>query len=192
MIAFLAEGSVSFSGRRAELGLSKKASLLGSLAGRRPGRSPTASSGGSSRCGFLHENLLHIGFNMYVLYLLGMMLEPALGRLRFGVDLRRLAARRLAAAPCWSRPHAPTVGASGAVFGLMGAAAVELRARQIPVMQSGIGGLILINLVLSFTLPGISWGGHVGGLIGGALAALVLQLGDAGAAQSLGAGRLRG
>jgi membrane associated rhomboid family serine protease len=74
-------------------------------------------------------------------------------------------------------PHSPTVGASGAIFGLMGAAAVEMRARQIPIMQSGVGGLILLNLVISFTLPGISWGGHIGGLIGGAVAALVIQLG---------------
>ena len=42
-------------------------------------------------------------------------------------------------------------------------------------MQSGVGGLILINLVISFTLPGISWGGHVGGLIGGALVALMFN-----------------
>jgi membrane associated rhomboid family serine protease len=63
------------------------------------------------------------------------------------------------------------------VFGLMGAAAVEMRARQIPVMQSGVGGLILLNLVISFALPGISWGGHIGGLIGGAVAMLVLQFG---------------
>jgi len=73
-------------------------------------------------------------------------------------------------------PHSLTVGASGAIFGLMGAAAVEMRARQIPVMQSGVGGLILLNLVISFTLPGISWGGHIGGLIGGAVAALAIQL----------------
>ena len=78
-------------------------------------------------------------------------------------------------------PHSVTVGASGAVFGIMGAFAVEMRARQLPLMQGGlggIGGLILINLVISFTLPGISWGGHIGGLLGGALAAWILLLGD--------------
>ena len=127
--------------------------------------------------GFLHENLLHIGFNMYVLYILGMMLEPALGRLRFGV-IYGVSLLTGSLGALLVSPHVLTVGASGAVFGIMGAAAVEMRARQIPVMQSGVGGLILINLVISFTLPGISWGGHIGGLIGGALAALILQEGD--------------
>ncbi len=126
--------------------------------------------------GFLHENLLHIGFNMYVLYILGRMIEPVLGRARFamiyGVSLLTGSLGALLVSP-----HVLTVGASGAVFGIMGAAAVEMRARQIPLMQSGVGTLILLNLVISFTLPGISWGGHVGGLIGGAIAAVVFQLG---------------
>jgi membrane associated rhomboid family serine protease len=127
--------------------------------------------------GFLHANLLHIGFNMWVLYYLGTMLEPALGRVRFGVVYAvSLLSGSLGA--LLVSPHSITVGASGAVFGIMGAAAVEMRARQIPLMQSGVGGLILINLVISFSLAGISWGGHVGGLIGGGLAALVLQFGD--------------
>jgi membrane associated rhomboid family serine protease len=126
--------------------------------------------------GFMHEDLLHIGFNMYVLYILGQMLEPALGRLKLGT---------IYAVSLLVTPHSPTVGASGAIFGLMGAAAVEMRARQIPIMQSGVGGLILLNLVISFALPGISWGGHIGGLIGGAIAALVLGLGDRYRSQAL-------
>jgi len=127
--------------------------------------------------GFLHENLLHIGFNMWVLYYLGVMLEPALGRLRFGVVyMVSLLAGSFGA--LLVSPHVLTVGASRAIFGLMGAAAVEMRARQIPLMQSGVGGLILINLIISFSIPGISWGGHLGGLVGGVLAGVALQLGD--------------
>jgi membrane associated rhomboid family serine protease len=127
--------------------------------------------------GFLHANFLHIAFNMYLLYLLGQMLEPALGHVKFAlvyfVSLLTGSLLVLIVAP-----HSPTLGASGAVFGLMGAAAVEMRARQIPIMQSGIGVLILINLALSFTISGVSWQGHVGGLIGGALVMFVLQLGE--------------
>ena len=72
-------------------------------------------------------------------------------------------------------PRALTVGASGAVFGLMGALIVlQLRAKQNP-WQSGIGGLVLINLVLTFAIPGISIGGHIGGLVAGAAAGALLQ-----------------
>jgi len=127
--------------------------------------------------GFLHENLLHIGFNMWVLYYLGMMLEPALGHFRFGF-IYAVSLLTGSFGALLVSPHAITVGASGAIFGLMGAAAVEMRARQIPLMASGVGGLIVINIIISFTIPGISWGGHVGGLIGGTLAALMLQQGD--------------
>ena len=83
----------------------------------------------------------------------------------------RLAAGRLvrgAAAP----PNAVTVGASGAVFGLMGAAFVMQRARGIDPMQTGLGPVILLNLAITFLVPNISIGGHLGGLIGGAMAAL--------------------
>ncbi len=135
--------------------------------------------------GFLHENLLHIGFNMWVLYYLGLMLEPALGRTRFlGIYAVSLLCGAFGA--LLVSPHDLTVGASGAIFGLMGAAVVEMRARQVPLMASGVGGLILINLVISFSIPGISWGGHVGGLIGGALAALVIRIADSRRSQLLG------
>jgi membrane associated rhomboid family serine protease len=126
--------------------------------------------------GFLHENLLHLGFNMYLLYLLGNMLEPAIGSSRFAMiyftSLLAGSFGALLATP------APTLGASGAIFGLMGAAAVELRARRMSIMQSGIGALILLNLVLSFSLANISVGAHVGGLIGGALAAAAIRWSD--------------
>ena len=113
-----------------------------------------------------------------------MLLEPAIGHVKFaaiyGVSLLTGSLGALLVSP-----HVLTVGASGAVFGVMGAAAVELWARKVPLMQSGVGGLILINLVFSFTVPDISWGGHIGGLVGGVLAALVIQLGDRYRSQAL-------
>src|SRR4051794_4233969 len=127
--------------------------------------------------GFLHANLLHIGFNMYLLWILGQMLEPMLGSGRF--------AALYFTALLWGSfgalvvtPDAVTVGASGAVFGLMGAAAVELRSRGINPFQTDIGMLIIFNLALSFVLSGISIGGHIGGLIGGALAGMALGYAD--------------
>jgi len=127
--------------------------------------------------GFLHAGLLHIAFNMYLLWILGQMLEPTLGSARF--------AALYFTALLWGSfgalllsPDAVTVGASGAVFGLMGAAAVELRSRGINPFQTDIGMLILFNLALSFVLSGISIGGHIGGLIGGALAGMALGYAD--------------
>jgi membrane associated rhomboid family serine protease len=123
--------------------------------------------------GFLHYDLLHIGFNMVLLWWLGQMLEPALGRVRFGL----LYAGALVAGSLGVLvldPTALTGGASGAVFGLMGATFLFQRRRGIDPMQTGIGGLILINLLLSFR-PGVSIGGHVGGLLGGLVLASILH-----------------
>jgi membrane associated rhomboid family serine protease len=126
---------------------------------------------------FLHENFIHIGFNMYLLYLLGLMLEPAIGSVRFGfIYFTALLAGSFGALFATA---APSLGASGAIFGLMGAAVVELRSRNLSVMESGIGGLILINLVLSFSLANISVGAHVGGLVGGFLAGYAIRYADA-------------
>src|ERR1017187_4211815 len=144
--AFLAEGNITLGGQPSN-SVYEKGALLGSFAGL-PGEG--VAHGQWWRIitgGFLHENLLHIGFNMYVLYILGQMLEPVLGRIRVAVIyFVSLLAGSLGALIV--TPHSLTVGASGAVFGLMGAAAVEMRARQVPIMQSGVGGLILINLVI--------------------------------------------
>jgi membrane associated rhomboid family serine protease len=129
--------------------------------------------------GFLHDpnlprGFLHIGFNMYLLWLLGQMLEPSLGHGRF-------LALYLVSIVCGSlgalllEPNSATLGASGGVFGLMGAAFLMQRARGIDPMQSGIGTLIIFNLALGFIIPNVSIGGHLGGLAGGAAAAFLMD-----------------
>jgi membrane associated rhomboid family serine protease len=118
--------------------------------------------------GFLHSGPLHILFNMYLLWLLGNLLEPTLGSGRFAA-LYMTALLWGAFGALVVQPNVATVGASGAVFGLMGAAAVEQRARGINPFKTDIGFLILANLVLSFALSNISVGGHIGGLLGGIL-----------------------
>lgn len=135
--------------------------------------------------GFLHESIIHIGLNMLVLYFLGRLVEPMMGSLKFGVVyFVSLFAGSFGA--LLLTPHTFTVGASGAIFGIAGAAVVELRARRISVMESGIGMLIVFNLLFSFTASGISIGGHIGGLIGGALAALALQTAEQRRTEALG------
>jgi membrane associated rhomboid family serine protease len=122
--------------------------------------------------GFLHAGLLHLFFNMFLLWILGTMLEPAVGRLRFAlIYFVSLLAGSFGALV--AQPHGLSLGASGAVFGLAGAAFVVLRHRGVDPMQSGLGFFILFNLLLSFR-PGISVGAHIGGLLGGALAAWLM------------------
>ena len=128
--------------------------------------------------GFLHDpdNILHIAFNMYILYWLGTMLEPVLGHVRFtALYFASLLAGSFGA--ILAEPTALTVGASGAVFGLMSGAFVFQRARGIDPWRSGLGPVILLNLALPFVFPGlnISIGAHIGGLVGGAIAALAIE-----------------
>jgi membrane associated rhomboid family serine protease len=123
--------------------------------------------------GFLHAGLFHLLFNMFALYVLGTMLEPAMGRLRFGlVYFVSLLAGSFGA--ILVEPNAPTVGASGAIFGLMGAALIVLRHHGISFAESGLAVWLGLNLLITFTVSNISVGGHIGGLIGGTVAALVL------------------
>jgi membrane associated rhomboid family serine protease len=129
--------------------------------------------------GFLHANLIHIGFNMLLLFMLGRLLEPSLGTPRFVVlYFASLLAGSFGA--LIMDPNALTVGASGAVFGLFGAGFLLARERGMNSLASELGFLIVINLVFSFTVRGISAGGHLGGLIGGALCALVIIAGARG------------
>jgi membrane associated rhomboid family serine protease len=125
--------------------------------------------------GFMHSGFLHIGFNMYVLWILGNAMEPSLGSVRFaGLYFASLLTGSFGA--LLVKPDAFTVGASGAIFGLFGATFVMQRARGINPMQSGIGPVILLNLGFSL-LPGlnISIGGHLGGLVGGALVGFLMD-----------------
>lgn len=116
--------------------------------------------------GFLHVGILHIGMNMYVLYLLGPQVERLLGRLRYAaLYLASLLAGSLGVV--LATPDGVALGASGAIFGLIGAAAAYQVANRINIWRSGLGNLIIINLVITFAIPGISIGAHVGGLVGG-------------------------
>jgi membrane associated rhomboid family serine protease len=123
--------------------------------------------------GFLHYGLIHLGLNMFVLYLLGNLLEPALGTWRFlGVYFVSLLGGSFGA--LLLDPDAVTVGASGAVFGLMAASFLFARQRGLTELASQLGVLVLINLLFTFSVSGISVGGHLGGLIAGGLAGAAL------------------
>jgi membrane associated rhomboid family serine protease len=127
--------------------------------------------------GFLHWDFLHIGSNMLVLYFVGRMLEPAIGRTRF-LTIYFVGLLAGSFGSLLFSPESATVGASGAIFGLLGAAFIELRSRGINPWEAGIGGTIVLNLVLTLSISGISIGGHLGGLVGGGLAAFVWQYAD--------------
>lgn len=118
--------------------------------------------------GFVHYGLIHLAFNMLILFRFGSMVEGALGRTRY-VALYLAALLGGSFGAVLLDPQALTAGASGAVFGLVAAAALGLRQRGVDVWQSGVGPMLAINLVFTFVIPGISIGGHVGGLIAGAV-----------------------
>ncbi len=122
---------------------------------------------------FLHASLLHIAMNMLVLYWCGTVVERALGTWRFLLVYFVSGVAGSAGALLFSGPFAVTVGASGAIYGIFGALLI-LEYRATGTLAGPALGLIVINLALSFAIPNISWGGHVGGLVGGTLATFVL------------------
>jgi membrane associated rhomboid family serine protease len=137
--------------------------------------------------GFLHAGPVHLLFNMFALYVLGSLLEPAIGSTRFAFLYAASLLAGAFGALLMSAAGENTVGASGAIFGIFGAAFVIARNRGLDTIAGEIGLLLLINLALTFGIPGISIGGHLGGLVGGALCALAIVAGDRG---MLGARRL--
>ncbi|HAP75740.1 MAG TPA: rhomboid family intramembrane serine protease [Acidimicrobiaceae bacterium] len=120
--------------------------------------------------GFIHFGIIHLGFNMFILYQLGQLVERELGTAKmllcyfasllggsFGVLLLDGADLSI------------TGGASGAVFGMMGVAAVGMHRRGVNIFNTGLGSTLLLNLVITFTMRNISIGGHIGGLVAGAI-----------------------
>src|SRR5262245_40506635 len=122
---------------------------------------------------FLHGNFIHIALNMIVLWFVGAPVEMAIGRGRF-LALYLISGLAGSAGALLFSPGATTVGASGAIFGILGAALV-LEFQRSYVLGGQALGLIVINLVLTFAVPNISRGGHIGGLIGGALCMLAMS-----------------
>ncbi|MFM6963565.1 MAG: rhomboid family intramembrane serine protease [Micrococcales bacterium] len=123
--------------------------------------------------GFAHDwtSPLHLALNMYSLYIFGQAVEPLLGRWRY-LSLYMVSLLAGGVSVLWlGGLTSQTVGASGAIFGLMAAYAVFLRSLGQPSGQ--MLGLIAFNLIFGFMNSGISWQGHVGGLLGGALVAWI-------------------
>lgn len=120
----------------------------------------------------VHGGLTHLGFNMWALYILGTPIEHAFGKARFlTIFFISLVAGSLTSLAL-AAPNQVSVGASGAIFGLFGAFAVV--GKRIGADVRSIVVLIGINFALDFILPNIDWHAHLGGLIGGALTALVI------------------
>jgi len=144
---------------------------------------PAVSEGGdwwrTITSGFVHDSPLHIAFNMYLLFILGRLLEPSIGTLRF-VFLYFASLLAGSFVALWFSPDAVSAGASGAIFGVLGATFVISRGRRLDAIAGQIGILILINLVFTFAGRGISVGAHVGGLIAGVLCGLLIVAGERG------------
>ena len=126
---------------------------------------------------FLHDGIFHLAFNMYALWILGQLLEAGFGRARF-LSLFVVSTLGGAFGVLLLSPNSPTVGASGAVFGLMGAMVLVQREIGGNLWRSPLMTVLMLNLVFTLLVPRISIGGHFGGLIAGAvMGASMLALG---------------
>jgi membrane associated rhomboid family serine protease len=129
--------------------------------------------------GFLHVSILHIAFNMYLLFILGRLMEPSIGTARF-VFLYFASLLGGSFVALLIEPNTVGAGASGAVFGVIGATFVIARGRRLDSIAGQIGILILINLVFTFADRAVSIGAHVGGLVCGVLCGLLIIAGERG------------
>jgi membrane associated rhomboid family serine protease len=123
--------------------------------------------------GFIHESIIHIAVNMLSLWFVGRVLEPAIGKLNFiAVYFTSLLIGSLGV--MLVTPAEPSLGASGAIFGIFGALIVFAQARRIPLWRSGLLPVLIFNLIFTLAVPGVSIGAHAGGLIGGLITGWVV------------------
>ena len=127
---------------------------------------------------FIHDGILHILFNMWFLYIVGRSLEQGIGRWNFlAIYLASLFAGSFGA--LLFSADIPTVGASGALFGLLGALIVIAHRRGISIWQSGLGATLVINVIFSLTIADVSIGAHLGGVVAGLICGwLYLELAE--------------
>ncbi len=122
---------------------------------------------------FLHAGVVHIGFNMFALWWLGSIVEQLIGPVRFLLVYLTSGLAGSAGALLLTNPNVPTVGASGAIFGILGALLI-LEFMQTGSLAGQAMTMIVINLALTVAIPGISIGGHLGGLVGGIVGTFAL------------------
>jgi membrane associated rhomboid family serine protease len=122
--------------------------------------------------GFLHGSIIHLLFNVYILWVLGSQLENIVGKTKFIIIYVGSLLGGSLASYLFSPFGSYSIGASGAIFGLMGATLVVGRKRNLDISQ--ITTLVVINVVIGFVLSGIDWRAHLGGLAAGALISWVL------------------
>lgn len=125
--------------------------------------------------GFLHASLLHIGFNMYALWILGPSIESAFGRWRYLTIYVASLLGGSTASLLFNSPQIAAVGASGAIFGLFGATIVANKRLGRPV--NSVYAVIGINLIFGFMVPNVDWHAHLGGLALGAATSAVMVYG---------------
>ncbi len=118
----------------------------------------------------VHEGFLHIFFNMLLLWIVGQLLEPGSGPVRFAL-IYVVSVTAGSAAALLVQPHIPSAGASGGVFGVAAAATIVMQRQGVRFWDTGFGPLLIINLVFDYFIPNISIAAHIGGAIGGLLAA---------------------
>jgi membrane associated rhomboid family serine protease len=122
----------------------------------------------------VHFGFLHIAFNMIVLYMVGKVFEPATGPARFAT-IYVVSVLAGAAGAIIATPHGLNGGASGGIFGVAAAATLVMHRRGVRFWDTGFGPLLVLNLALNLFEPNISIGGHVGGIIAGALTAELMM-----------------